>query len=278
MLLTHLHNQAWLRVRGLDVSETAQTLRARVHDYMNQIEGPPDILPPRGGPANNVNAVIVSLNAMVARTMVKAVTEEVVVDLDRHIKIFLSCVDMFDAGIRASPSVSREKPLWIQSSNFISLLNLTNAMKRFGPPRELWEGGPRGEGILRELKPLIRGLRGNWARNALTRFYQNRAFEDLSPQLNDNECFFDEDSEDEFDEDKELVKSGASTRYRPFRYYADKETGFQAIEKSMPLSILQLVDGKFGFVTKNKLLFPLSVTLSGKLSVVLHILDGATAG
>jgi hypothetical protein len=228
-----------------------------------------------------VNAVIVSLNAMVARTMVLEVTDEVVLDLDRHIKIFLSCVDRFDEGMRAS-SLTRKKPLWIQSSNFIALLNLPKAMQRFGPPRELWEGGPRGEGILRELKPLIRGLRGNWAKNALTRFYQNRAFDDILPQLNylpdDNECMLDEESEDEFDEDIRLVKTGGSTRYRPFRYYADKETALQAIDKSMPLSILQLLDGQFGFVTKEKSLSPLSVRISGNLYVVLHILDGATTG
>jgi hypothetical protein len=249
------HNQAWLRVRGLDSSGPALTLRARVHEYRNQEGGPPAILPPRGGPVAVVNAVIISLNAMVARTMVEEVTEEVVSDLQRHVKIFLNCVDKFDSGIRIC-SLKERNPLWIQSSNFVALLNLPKAMERFGPPRELWEGGPRGEGILRELKPLITGLRGNWAANALRRFYQNRAFEDILSQLGSlpgDTDYVDEGSDDEFQEDGRML---SSTRYRPFRYYADKDTALQALDKSMPLSIIQLSDGRFGFVTKENKFFP----------------------
>jgi hypothetical protein len=163
--------------------------------------------------------------------------------------------------MRDLSSSGRKKPLWIQSSNFVALLNLPKAMQRFGPPRELWEGGPRGEGILRELKPLIRGLRGNWTGNALRRFYENRALDDIWPQDNtfpdENVGYTDEESDDEYNEDEPPAMTvdvvGGYTkqqRYRPFRYYANKDIAFQAFEKSMPLSILQLFDGKFGFVTK----------------------------
>ena len=49
-----------------------------------------------------------------------------------------------------------DKPIWISKSNFMSLLNLPKQMKQFGPLRLYWEGGWKGEGIIQEIKCLIR--------------------------------------------------------------------------------------------------------------------------
>ena len=49
-----------------------------------------------------------------------------------------------------------EKPIWITKSNYLSLLNLPDQMKEFGPLRLYWEGGWKGEGIIQELKSIIR--------------------------------------------------------------------------------------------------------------------------
>ena len=51
---------------------------------------------------------------------------------------------------------AKEKPIWISKSNYLSLLNLPEQMKEFGPLRLYWEGGWKGEGIIQELKSLIR--------------------------------------------------------------------------------------------------------------------------
>ena len=41
------------------------------------------------------------------------------------------------------------------TSNLHGLLNLPEQIKKFGPLRMYWEGGYKGEGILRSLKPLM---------------------------------------------------------------------------------------------------------------------------
>jgi len=61
-----------------------------------------------------------------------------------------------------------EKPTWITSYNFICLTNIPKVMRRFGPVRNLWEGGDQGEKIIRVVKPLWFGFRKNWEVNLLT--------------------------------------------------------------------------------------------------------------
>ena len=48
------------------------------------------------------------------------------------------------------------KPIWISRSNLLSLLNLPEQMRFFGPLRLYWEGGWKGEGIIQEIKEIIR--------------------------------------------------------------------------------------------------------------------------
>ena len=53
-------------------------------------------------------------------------------------------------------------------------------MKEFGPLRLYWEGGWKGEGIIQELKSLIRNrFQKNWSVNTLRRLYNLRAFDYL---------------------------------------------------------------------------------------------------
>lgn len=71
-----------------------------------------------------------------------------------------------------------EKPIGITRSNYMSLLNFPDQMRTFGPLRLYWEGGWKGEGIIREIKEIIRDvLKMNWAYNTLKRAYNRRAFD-----------------------------------------------------------------------------------------------------
>ena len=87
---------SWLKIRGLTTKGLALELKERVSEYMNHPAGPPDILPPRGSYVPYIFDVLTSLKAMVARIMIKKVTEESINDVDIHIKIFLQCFHRFD--------------------------------------------------------------------------------------------------------------------------------------------------------------------------------------
>ena len=74
------------------------------------------------------------------------------------------------------PKENGMKPCWVSKSNFLSLLNLPKQMRLYGPMRRYWEGGYRGEGLIQDLKPLIKnGLCLNWQVNTLKKFYNLRA-------------------------------------------------------------------------------------------------------
>lgn len=62
------------------------------------------------------------------------------------------------------------------TSNLHGLLNLPDQIRLYGPLRIWWEGGCKGECILRSIKPLI--LHGVYdkkiAENALSNYYKQR--------------------------------------------------------------------------------------------------------
>jgi hypothetical protein len=64
--------------------------------------------------------------------------------------------------------------------NCMCLLNIPTAMATYGPLRDLWEGGPRGEGILRTIKPLLQqGLTQNWEYNLLAKVHIKQQLQNL---------------------------------------------------------------------------------------------------
>jgi hypothetical protein len=123
-------------------------------------------------PAEAVQSLIASLLPMLSRIMLSGqISEAQIVDAERHIKIFLSCVENFDLY-----RTKRQKPFWASSYNFISLLNLPGLMQKYGSLRMLWEGDGKGEGALRLLKRLIvNGLKGNWAFCTALRYLKEKA-------------------------------------------------------------------------------------------------------
>ena len=59
------------------------------------------------------------------------------------------------------------KSLWLSKYNFLSLLNISQSMKLFGPMNNLWEGSNQDEGYLRFSKPKLTNIRSkNWQINA----------------------------------------------------------------------------------------------------------------
>jgi hypothetical protein len=59
-------------------------------------------------------------------------------------------------------------------------MNLPDAMKKYGPMRDLWEGSFRGEGFLRQTKPqMMQGFKPNWHINLHRNILQEKAFNNI---------------------------------------------------------------------------------------------------
>ncbi|KAL7573396.1 hypothetical protein ACA910_006503 [Epithemia clementina (nom. ined.)] len=128
-------NTSWLSARGLDKKGSAQELKERVQMYLQQTN-----IPLPGQSSRSVKGVVNvwkslhSLLQVVMRTGEDAINTE---KIDFRVKRFLSCYAKIDHGLQSSED-SHEKPSWVTSYNFMSLLNLPDVVRRFGPLRNIW--------------------------------------------------------------------------------------------------------------------------------------------
>lgn len=167
-------NKKWLQVRGLDTEGKAADLKERVAMYMTREEGPPDVLPLKGGPVAFVEMVTMSLLALVSRLMQRRITEMHVKSVERHIAIFLDSFERMEKEIRPSDKL----PGFVRKYNFACLPNIVFILRKFGNLRDLWEGGVQGEETNQETKAILHhtGLRKNWAFNTLQTELRKGAF------------------------------------------------------------------------------------------------------
>ncbi|KAL7567097.1 hypothetical protein ACA910_009427 [Epithemia clementina (nom. ined.)] len=149
---------------------SAQELKERVQMYLQQTN-----IPLLGQSSHsvkdgvNVRKSLHSLLQIVMRTGEDAINTE---KIDFRVKRFLSCYAKVDHGLQSSED-SHEKPSRVTLYNFMSLLNLPDAVRRFGPLRNIWDGGMQGEGFLWYVKrEMSMGLRNNWQKQLLTRIYK----------------------------------------------------------------------------------------------------------
>ena len=105
-----------------------------------------------GGDVDNIMNLIVSLCTMISTMMQTEINETIIKKSEISVRIYLNMVEVVNSKLRDLG----EKPIWISKSNYMSLLNLPKQMKKFGPLRLYWEGGWKGEGIIQEIKCLIR--------------------------------------------------------------------------------------------------------------------------
>ena len=103
--------------------------------------GAPDPLPTPDIPPADVEAVLKALLEMLRCVMNPRVTPALVSRTRYAICLFLSKFDSLTQQMH--PKI----PPVLSSYNFICLMNLPDAMEKFGPLRAIWEGGPRGEGF-----------------------------------------------------------------------------------------------------------------------------------
>jgi hypothetical protein len=245
---------------------------------MEKTAGPPSPLPPTGVTVNNILAAVASLSAMVSRLMGPTITEQIILDAERHIKLFLSAFNTFDKEMRTERSI----PTWITSHNFICLTNLPSVMREFGPLQNLWEGGGQGEKALHLIKPSWNGYRKNWQLHIMNGMLQNMAIGRIKAMRSSEEQlnYHDNDSDDEAEQDlDEASKQISGNCY----LYSNLTELHNAFNNQCPISILLLQNDTFISLLRTGMQCELTPTrragtLLGLGYHLWHISDGDNEG
>lgn len=132
-----------------------------------------------------IEIVLEALYNMINILMTDEVTPEVTCPLaELRIKHFLTEFDI----LNQTYLEAGKKPKVITASNFLTLVNLPELMRRYGPLRQLWEGMFCGEGFVREIKPHLRyGQRVNFGSNAMKHCHKESVLEIAAAQVESGE-------------------------------------------------------------------------------------------
>jgi hypothetical protein len=105
-------------------------------------------------------------------------------------------------------------------------------MKEYGPLKNLWEGGMRGEGSLRYIKPMHQniGFRTGWPVNILTRFYQKFGLRAVGASVTDDDTL----DEDELDDDENKTFFAQDSYWK----YSNSESIYIDFNDSKPLCLV----------------------------------------
>ncbi|KAL7570593.1 hypothetical protein ACA910_017644 [Epithemia clementina (nom. ined.)] len=209
-------NTSWLSARGLDKNGSAQELKERVQMYLQQTNIP---LPRQSsGSVKGVVNVWKSFHfplQIVMRIGEDAINAE---EIDFWVNRFLSCYAKVEQDLQTSED-SHEKSSLLTSYNFMSLLNLPDVVRQFGPLCNIWKGGgTQGEGFLRYAKrEMSMELRNNWQKQLLTRIYKGKSLAMLlSADIGMEEDTFADDDDDNENEDDTQNHSGKYFVYDDF--------------------------------------------------------------
>ena len=172
----------WLKIRGQPQAGFAAECRAKVSLFRAMpIADQPPVIERRVGPVEKVQEMIVALDDLVSWLMVDQIDDEsYYFDLERKIRIFLTLFAEMDEKLAKKDAI----PAWLTAYNFLSLLNLPDIVRLYGPVRNIWEGSWVGEGFLRFIKPaMIHGLRKNWETSTMTSLMRMKAMQHLTKGL-----------------------------------------------------------------------------------------------
>ena len=150
---------------------------------------------------NDINNCVGNLLSMISIVMIREVKiKDTSDELNREIRIFLTYIHTISTSMDECDSTNNVKkkdtgstvhiiekernkkrtPYWIKKYNYMSLLNLPDAMNLYGPLINLWEGANKGEGYLRFAKPMIKDIHSvNWQVNAHSKLLRGNAFDSV---------------------------------------------------------------------------------------------------
>jgi hypothetical protein len=172
------HFVYWLRVRQLKSAGTLVELKEKVKEIRKSGKIPPIIHTVAGEYIpEQVQRMLVALDEMISSIMItEVVPGKTVEHMELKIKLFLTEFDLLDQQVKTA----KEKPKIITSFNFMCLLNLPQLTLRFGPLRNLWEGGYKGEGYISMCKRFLHnGQRHNFEQHAMTRILAEMSMRSL---------------------------------------------------------------------------------------------------
>ena len=177
--------------------------------YANTTE---DFLNKRNTPGSNECSILIhSAHIMISHLM--SSTKEHGDGIDDYVKLFLSACNAF-CNVTQKESVSG---FWSGKANFISLLNLYEQVKHFGPLRQYWEGIQ--ERFIQHVKPLLSNIRSTqgYFDAKLNQHHQHMALAYM---------------------DQPTTIAKKYNRYQQFKVYDSFESCQECIADSTPLSLV----------------------------------------
>ena len=206
---TKKENDAWLASRKLDRKGLAHELRARVAEQMALPGGPPPAIDSSGGSNTLFLNAVNGMLRVISVVMQDFMNDELILEMEFQIKLFMTLFEDLDSEMRKGKE--KAKPKLVTTYNFFSLLNLPVAAGMLGPLRNLWEGGPMGEGYLQPIKAAITsGLRPGWEMKVMNTIHRNNGLSNVLKNWKEHD---DVGGIDE-DEEEGAVRRGIYHKYK----------------------------------------------------------------
>jgi hypothetical protein len=187
----------------------------------------------QAGPVEVVLLTTSSLDDLISLVMIEEIpNSECYLRLERKIRIFLThFADMEDQLPR-----KKDLPQWVSSYNFLSLLNLPDVIRQYGPIRNIWEGGPQGEGVLRFVKPnMLNGMRRAWELSTMKTLMRKKAMEHVINTTVGTVA------------SRQLRRGDDTKLFQDYRMDLASVDAMLRDNKKL-ISCIQLVDGRWGIV------------------------------
>jgi SAP domain len=141
--------KAWLRVRRLALSGNKKDLQIRVIDFLR---GPVELIPPIQpelfGSADDLMSMLKAMVLLITTVFQDRVEKSSRDIVDLRVRTFLTSFEIFDSPMRKDQT----KRTWHRSYNFLCLLNLPEAVEKYGPVRRWFEGKWLGERYVSTVK------------------------------------------------------------------------------------------------------------------------------
>ena len=226
---------AWMANRSLSMARNVPVKEARLTVEMHKTENPrfdSGWVPtrPSGVGAYDVRGLIWSL-FQVCRCLMGA-DESWERGRNRSLAYVMKLLSALEDIDRVSRPESKTQ-MWLAKFNFVSLLRTCEHFRKYGLVRHLHEGGPEGEGMVKQLRPMFaKSSRSGWSGRFLARYSREKVLEYMtdfaSRQING-------------DVDEPLLQSktaeDALPDYRFRRYRSCEEIRF-LLEIGKPISVL----------------------------------------
>ena len=240
--------EEWLRAHGISCTGTVSELRDVIRIKKNDLESTIKLKVENICPVIVLDAFIGSLLSTISSTMTTEINEDTVSEIDREVKIYLTNLHIVQKHINDihEPNGNEDNIFWLKKYNFLSLLNIPDAINKYGPLINLWEGFNQGEGYLRYAKPKVVNIHSkNWQINARISLLNETSMNNVinCHALNKNS----NDMKGEYV--KHVIKKKRTVK-KMFHTYKSINEVFSLYRRNRPLSAMKCNNSQF-FIAVN---------------------------